>query len=71
MKTHNFHDGQKLTHLYFPDGEDIMASGTLTITVIMEDGQSGLAPWALVESNSGVTKWNLALVLGVELEVSQ
>lgn len=71
MKTHEFHNGQKLKALLFPDDENINASGTLTITVLMESGQMAGVPWAVVEDAGRVWKWNLALVLGVELEATK
>ena len=64
----HFHDGQKITELMFPDGDNIASAEDLTITVQMENGQMGMVPWAVVKSSTGTWKWNLALVLGVELE---
>ncbi len=68
MKIHEFHNGQKLKALHFADGEDIFANSGTTITVIMESGQMAGVAWAMVEGGGRLHKWNLALVLGVELE---
>lgn len=68
MKQYEFHNGQKLKALCFSDDENINASDTLTIAVLMESGQMAGVPWAVVEDAGRVWKWNLALVLGVELE---
>ena len=68
MTKHDFRNGQKLKALFFPDNEDIHASDTLTITILMESGQMAGVPWAVVEDAGRVWKWNLALMLGVELE---
>lgn len=62
-----FHDNQKLAALYFHDDATIEASHNTTITVIMENGQMGSVPWAIVEGPSGCHKWNLSLVLGVTI----
>ena len=59
-----FHEGQKLKAVYWSD------CGTLKdddITVVMENGQMALTPWALVKSGQRVTKINLALAEMVEL----
>ena len=65
IEQHKFHDGQKLNAIHFPDGDDISATSETTITVIMEmDG----VPWAIVDGHGSIQKWNLALVMGVELE---
>lgn len=70
MTDTKFYCGQKLKALYFTDGDDIHADDNTTITVIMETGQMAMVPWALVDSGDSVHKWNLALVLGVELETT-
>lgn len=63
-----FINGMKLKAIHFIDGEDIYATDGTTITVIFENGQMNAVPWALVDDGNRVHQWNLAHVLGVELE---
>lgn len=63
-----FTNGMKLKAIHFADGEDIYADESTQITIIMESGQMGNVPWALVDDGHQMHQWNLALVLGVELE---
>lgn len=45
-----FHDGQKLSSIEFADGSvHTVGSSCESITVILEGGQSGFVPWALVQ----------------------
>lgn len=71
MTDYSFKRDQKLKALHFTDGEDIFADSKTTITVVMENGQMVGVPWAVVDDGTSVRKWNLALVLGVEMETDK
>jgi len=67
-----FKEGQQVSVLYFPSEEE----GTISIehdncdyiTVVMENGQMAGVPWfAVWHKGKVVSKWNGALLAGVQL----
>lgn len=66
-----FRNGMKLKAIHFTDDTDIYANDSTQITVVMEAGQMALVPWAIVNDGNRIHQWNLAHVLGVELEAEE
>lgn len=67
-----FYEGQKLKAIFFDDDDESVFDSTTdnikSITVVMENGQMAPVPWALVvDADNRETKWNIALLAGVEL----
>lgn len=63
-----FKQGQKVNAIFFDnDGEFRVGDSCLSITVVMENGQWAGVPWFEVRSDKPTTKWNGALLHGVEL----
>jgi len=60
-----FYEGQKLKKVYWSG--DCSTNIDDDITVVMENGQMDLVPWALVKSDNRSIKINLALADMVEL----
>lgn len=63
-----FQQGQKLKAIYLTDGARISVGGEVDeIIIIMENGQMAGVPWfAVFKDGKMVSKWNAALVEGVE-----
>lgn len=74
MASEMFYHGQGLKEVFWGKGRVRLGGGidgqrVASIEVVMEGGQMGLVPWALVTHEHGVQhKYNLALVEGVVLQ---
>lgn len=67
-----FEEGQKIKSIMFENGETISSKNSpkenISISVSMEAGQYSGVPWFEVYKNGKlISKWNGALLLGVEV----
>ena len=67
---HEFQQDQPIKAIFFQD-EGVLRIGEnecKSITVCMENGQMAGVPWfEVIKKNGEITKWNGALIEGVEL----
>ena len=74
MGKYEFFEGQELSQIWWKQGEAARVghNSVVSIKVCMECGQMAGVPWAIVFYENGrATKYNLALVSGVELALHE